>query len=34
MKKGVAIFTAILAVAFGIVLGLAQAEDKKYSYKM
>ena len=34
MKKGLAIFTAVLAVVFGIVLGLAQAEDEKYSYKM
>ena len=34
MKKGLTIFTAVVAVLFGIVLGLAQAEDKNYSYKV
>jgi hypothetical protein len=34
MKKGTRIFAAVLAIAFGVLLGLAQAEDKKYSYKM
>lgn len=32
-KKGATIITAVLAVAFGILLGLAKAEDKNYSYK-
>ncbi len=33
-KKGVAIFAAVLAILFGILIGLTQGEDKKYSYKM
>lgn len=34
MKKKATIITALIAVVFGVLLGLAQAEDKKYSYKM
>lgn len=32
-KKSATIITAVLAVAFGILLGLAKAEDRNYSYK-
>lgn len=32
-KKSVTIITTVLAIVFGILLGLAKAEDKNYSYK-
>lgn len=33
MNKKATIITAVIAVVFGIILGLAKAEDKRYSYK-
>ena len=33
MKKNTTIILAVLAVAVGILLGLAEAENKRYSYK-
>ncbi len=34
MNKNVTIFTAVLAVVFGLLLGLAKSEDKNYSYEV
>ena len=33
MKKNAAIILTVLAVVLGIIIGLAEAEDKRYSYK-
>ena len=32
-EKKATVIVAVIAVVFGILLGLTQAEDKKYSYK-
>ncbi len=34
MKKNVGTIAVVFTVIFGILLGLAKSEDKKYSYKM
>ena len=34
MNRNVTIVTAIIAVVFGILLGLTKAEDRRYSYKV
>ena len=31
--KKVSIITAVITILFGVILGLAKAEDKRYSYK-
>lgn len=34
MKKGLTVLVTAFAVVLGVIIGLSEAENKKYTYKM